>query len=130
VRLRNLISHINRITLNGVFEIRALGRLLELRRLIKLHYKKLRHLLKSSIFWNITSYSPLKVNLLFEGICRPLANLCLLLASCLPLAWLILRPWAWKKYVSLKRLLTFNGLHDIISQKIELKIIRDKIKDY
>jgi hypothetical protein len=36
------------------------------------------------------------------------------------LAWLILRPWRWRQHVPSKRRLTFNGLHGVISQKIEL----------
>jgi hypothetical protein len=36
------------------------------------------------------------------------------------LARLILRPWRWRRYVSPKRRLTFNGLHGVISQKIVL----------
>jgi hypothetical protein len=38
------------------------------------------------------------------------------------LAWLILRPWAWRRHVPPKRRLTFNGLHGVISQKIVLFI--------
>jgi hypothetical protein len=33
---------------------------------------------------------------------------------------LILRPWLCKRYVLPKRQLTFNGLHGVISQKIQL----------
>jgi hypothetical protein len=36
------------------------------------------------------------------------------------LARLIFRPWRWRRYVLPKLLSTFNGLHGIISQKIEL----------
>jgi hypothetical protein len=36
--------------------------------------------------------------------------LCLMPASCSFLAWLTLQPWRWKRYVSLKRRLTFTGL--------------------
>jgi hypothetical protein len=35
---------------------------------------------------------------------------------------LILRPWRWRRYVPPKRQLTFNGLHGIVSQKIEVFI--------
>jgi hypothetical protein len=38
------------------------------------------------------------------------------------LDWLILRSWRWKRYISPKRLLNFNGLHGVISYKIELFI--------
>jgi hypothetical protein len=34
------------------------------------------------------------------------------------LAWIILRYWRWRLYVSPKHRLTFNGLHGVISQKI------------
>jgi hypothetical protein len=36
------------------------------------------------------------------------------------LAWLILRPWRWRRHGAPKRRLTLNGLHAVISQKIEL----------
>jgi hypothetical protein len=36
------------------------------------------------------------------------------------LAWLILRPWRWRRYVPPKRRLAFNGLHGVISQKLVL----------
>jgi hypothetical protein len=36
------------------------------------------------------------------------------------LAWFILRPWRRRRHVPPKRRLTFNGLHGVISQKIEL----------
>jgi hypothetical protein len=42
-------------------------------------------------------------------------------ASCWSLAWLSLRPWMWW-HVTPRRRLTFNGLHGVISQKIELFI--------
>jgi hypothetical protein len=36
------------------------------------------------------------------------------------LAWLVLRPWRLWLHVPPNRRLTFNGLHGILSQKIEL----------
>jgi hypothetical protein len=36
------------------------------------------------------------------------------------LAWLILRPWRWRRYVPPKRRLAFNWVHCIISQNIVL----------
>jgi hypothetical protein len=36
------------------------------------------------------------------------------------LAWFILRPWRWRRHISPKCLLTFNGLHCVVTQKIEL----------
>jgi hypothetical protein len=38
------------------------------------------------------------------------------------LAWLIFRPWRWRRYVPPKRRLTFNGLHGVVSQKMVLFI--------
>jgi hypothetical protein len=35
------------------------------------------------------------------------------------LAWLILQPWRWRRHVPPKRRLTFNGLHGVLSQKIQ-----------
>jgi hypothetical protein len=62
--------------------------------------------MKSSMFWDITQHSPMKVNRLFS---RTL--LCCLIYS---------RPWRWRRHIPPKRRLTFNGLHGIVSQKIEL----------
>jgi hypothetical protein len=59
--------------------------------------------LKISIFWGIMPYS--------------------LLAACFALVSLILRLWRWRRYVPPKRRLTFNGLYDVISQKVEIKAI-------
>jgi hypothetical protein len=42
--------------------------------------------------------------------------------QCWFLAWLILGPWRWRRHVSPKRRLTFDGIHDVISHKIELFI--------
>jgi hypothetical protein len=36
--------------------------------------------------------------------------------------WLIFRYWRWRRHVPPKRRLTFNGLHSVISQKVELFI--------
>jgi hypothetical protein len=82
--------------------------------------------LNSSIFWDITTCSPVKVNWLFRGTCRlhlqgrrisQARNQC---ESRWQAAWLILRPWRWRRHVPQKRRLNFNGLHDVISQKTEL----------
>jgi hypothetical protein len=54
--------------------------------------------MKSSIFWDITSCSPLRVNRRFGGICR------------------------------LRRRLTFNNLYGVVSQKIELFIYESIFK--
>jgi hypothetical protein len=38
------------------------------------------------------------------------------------LVWLILRSWSLRRYIPRKRRLTFNRLHGVISQMIELFI--------
>jgi hypothetical protein len=71
-------------------------------------------ILKSSIFWNITTCSLLKFSRRFEGTCRlHLQN---------QLIWLILRPQRWRRQVPPKRSLTFNGLYSLVSQKIKFFI--------
>jgi hypothetical protein len=72
--------------------------------------------LKSIIFWDITPCSALKVNWPFGGTCR----LDLLPRWFLPR--FILLPWRWRRHVPLKRRVTCNGLHGVISQKIVLFI--------
>jgi hypothetical protein len=72
--------------------------------------------MKSSIFWDITPCSGLKVNRRFGRTYR-LA----LLATCFHsgiLNWFVLRPWRWRRYLPPDRRLTFNGPHAVISQKI------------
>jgi hypothetical protein len=66
---------------------------------------ELEYVQKNTIFWHIT----------------PCSSACHLLSRWF-LARLILRPWRWERYVPPKRLLTFNGLHGVISQKIVLFI--------
>jgi hypothetical protein len=51
--------------------------------------------------------------------------LCLTPNSLWFLDWLILCPWRQRWYVPPKRLLSFNGLHGVISQKTELFIMAD-----
>jgi hypothetical protein len=46
-------------------------------------------------------------------------ELCLLLASCWFLSWLIPQPWRWRWHVPPKRWQTLNRLHSITSQKTE-----------
>jgi hypothetical protein len=48
------------------------------------------------------------------------AAICLLHATSWFLAWLTLWPWRWGRYVLPERQLTFTGLHNIISPKVEL----------
>jgi hypothetical protein len=49
----------------------------------------------------------------------PRSSACHLLSQWF-LAQLTLWPWRWRQCVSLKRQLTYNGLHGIISQKTKL----------
>jgi uncharacterized membrane protein YjgN (DUF898 family) len=39
------------------------------------------------------------------------------------LVWLILRSWRWRRHVSPKRQLTFNGFHGVISHKTEFSTV-------
>jgi hypothetical protein len=59
--------------------------------------------------------SPLKVNRRFRG--SPLLTYFLSVS-----AWLTLRPIRWRRHISPKRRLTFNGLYSVISHKIGLFI--------
>jgi hypothetical protein len=54
----------------------------------------------TSIFWS------------WRGTCHMLSSLFL--------AWLILQPWRWRWHIPPKHQLTFNGLHGVITQKLEL----------
>jgi hypothetical protein len=84
--------------------------------------------MKSSIFYDITPCSPLKVNRRFgrtyrlnlqcRRISRAFHLACHLLSRWF-LARLILRSWRWKPYAPPKRRLSSNGLHGVISQKTE-----------
>jgi hypothetical protein len=89
--------------------------------------------MKSSIFFDITPCSQLKVNRRFGRTCRPHLqgrrmsqariqpeNSAYHLLSLWFLAWLILRSRRWRRHVPPKCRLTFNGLHGVISQKREL----------
>jgi hypothetical protein len=86
-------------------------------------------IMKSTIFWDIKPCSPLKGNRRFGGTYRlhlqsqrkskwSYQLTCYLLWCLFPpqLLWL----WRWKWHVSLKRRLTFSGLHDVIPGKILL----------
>jgi hypothetical protein len=81
--------------------------------------------MKSTIFWDITPCSPLRVDLRFGGTYRldlqgrriSRARARNQRESRLQ-ARLILRRWRWRRYVPPKRRLTFNRLHGVISQKI------------
>jgi hypothetical protein len=63
--------------------------------------------------------NPLKVNRNF-GATRSKQNSACYLLHYGFLLWLIVWPWRWRRYVPLKRLLTFNRLQGVISQNIEL----------
>jgi hypothetical protein len=72
--------------------------------------------MKSSIFWDITACSPLRVNwcwtawnLVAKRSLLSTGSACHLLSLWF-LAWLILLPWRWRWYISWKRWLTVNGL--------------------
>jgi hypothetical protein len=79
----------------------------------------------NSIFWNITPCSSLKVNRSFIGTCRfHLHGRRISQAGiqyeasrkhCWYLAWIILRSWRWRRHVSPKCQLTFNGLQGVLS---------------
>jgi hypothetical protein len=71
----------------------------------------------SPVFWNITLCSPVKVNRHFRGTCRLLFQLCLLAISRWFLAWLIIRPWRWKRHVPPKLRLAFNGCMALYSRR-------------
>jgi hypothetical protein len=97
-------------------------------------------IMNSSVFWNMTAYSSMRVNTRFGGTCRlhlqgwivsharnqyegmrkqqgePL----LLPASRLFLALLTLQPCRWKRHVPAICRLIFNGLYGVISHKTEL----------
>jgi hypothetical protein len=91
--------------------------------------------MKSSIFWDITTCNPLKVDGRFGGIFRHhlqgrrisqiknqrVSSWQAEHASRCFLAWLILRPWSYRRHIPPNRV-TFNGLQDVITEKIELFI--------
>jgi hypothetical protein len=91
---------------------------------LKIHYEIIFQTtprLRSSVFWDITQCSRLKVNRRFGGTCRLHLQ-----------GWRISRArnqresrWEaelWRRFVPPKRRVIFNGLHGVISQKIELFI--------
>jgi hypothetical protein len=90
---------------------------------------------KSTVFWDIKPCGPLKVNRCFGGTYRlhfqgrrmnrarnQRETRWQAEFSRSFLARLILRPWRWRRYIPPKRLLTFNGLHGVISQKTVLYV--------
>jgi hypothetical protein len=85
----------------------------------------------TTTFWGITSCSTLNVNRCFggtysfhlQGRIRRVRNQRESSATCWFIAWLILRPLRWRWYAPTKRRLTFNGLRDVISQKMVIFVI-------
>jgi hypothetical protein len=71
---------------------------------------------QSTIFWDITTCSPLWDNRRFGGTYRLYLQDRHLLSRWF-LARLIFRPWKWRRYISPKRRLTLSGLHGVISKK-------------
>jgi hypothetical protein len=95
--------------------------------------------MKSTIFWDITPCSPSKVNRRFGGTHRIFLEIRTIsrakykresrrqgelsafhLVSRSNLSGHILRAWRWSRYILLKRRLTSNVLHGIVSQKMVL----------
>jgi hypothetical protein len=77
---------------------------------------------RSSSSWDITPCSPLEVNQDFGGTSPLSSGLKTKPNKKSVKAQHSLRSRWWRRYVSTKRRLTFNGLHDVVSQKIELFI--------
>jgi hypothetical protein len=71
----------------------------------------------TSVFLDVTPYSPLKVNWCLRG------TRCLHSASCLLSLQRLARPmrrWRWRRHVLLKCRLTFSRLHSVIYEKIAI----------
>jgi hypothetical protein len=82
--------------------------------------------MKSSVFWDITPWNPLKVSIRFGGIFRlhlqgwdALFSVCFILVSC----FLTLQPSRWRWRAVPKRRLNFTGIHGVISQKSKLFLL-------
>jgi hypothetical protein len=82
--------------------------------------RKLR--VKRSVFCDITPCSSLKVNRRFRITCRLHFQDRRISQARNHLEASSKQSWRWRRYVPLKRQLTFNGLHGVISQKIVLFI--------
>jgi hypothetical protein len=81
--------------------------------------------MKSYIFWDITTCSPLrKMSPPFPCTnCKPSKKPAWKqVAKQWFLAWFIVRPWRWRRNFHSKHRLTFKGLHGVISQIKELFI--------
>jgi hypothetical protein len=68
---------------------------------------------KSTFFWDITPYNPLKISDFSEGNFASISFPRLFTL----VFWLIPRPWRWRRHVLPKRRLSFSGLHGIVSRK-------------
>jgi hypothetical protein len=82
--------------------------------------------MKSTVFWDITPCSPLKVNRRFEetsssGSNKP-SKIPIVIS---PSRWYlarVFRPWRWRWHVPPKRRLTLSRLHSSVPQKMALCI--------
>jgi hypothetical protein len=78
---------------------------------------------QSSIFWDITRCSPLKIKRRVWGKCHPHLQARGKLAICFhALSRPILRLWRWRRHVPPKHPLTLNGLQNVIFWKMEVFI--------
>jgi hypothetical protein len=67
----------------------------------------------------------------FSWIIRISSKEFLINSSCPFLAWLILRQWRWRRYVSAKHLLNFNELHEVMPHKVEFFLNSSvRVSDY
>jgi hypothetical protein len=57
---------------------------------------------------------------LLDGIVIFMCKLCFLPASCWSFAWLIRRPWRWRRQIPKNCWVTFSELQSVISQMVEL----------
>jgi hypothetical protein len=78
--------------------------------------------MKSSILWDITTCSPVKVNRRFGWTCRISFHVRKVrhMKTAANRAWLIIQPWIWRRHIPPKYQLSCNGLHGFINQNIEL----------
>jgi hypothetical protein len=68
-------------------------------------------------FWEQSKGKPDKLPTRSRQLVTCSAELCLLSASCLFLASLILGPWRWRRYAPPNHRLKFTGLHVVTSQE-------------
>jgi hypothetical protein len=79
-------------------------------------------LMKSTVLWNVKPFGPLKVNqTLRRKISLPSSESKIKLGKKPDCKQVARRAWTWNRCVLQKRLLTFNGLHGVISQKVILQ---------